>query len=82
MASILPNSSRTPEHAIDRMSEPACQPHEPARKRGLVVRFDEQVEVIGLHGEVHHAKPRARRSPERTPNFKEDHLLPEARQKS
>jgi hypothetical protein len=76
MKSIFPDPASAPEHAIDRMREPSSQPHHAARKRALVVRFDEQMEVVGLHREVHHAKPRARRSPERTPKFEENHLFP------
>ena len=76
MKSIVPDRAPSPEHAIDGMGKPACQPHEPARKRALVVRLDEQVEVVGLHGEVHHAKPRAPHFSERTPNFEENRLLP------
>jgi hypothetical protein len=76
MTSILPDLSPALENAIDSMGEPGGQPHEPARKRALVVGLDQQMEVVGLHREVHHAKPRTRRSPQRPPNFKEDHLLP------
>jgi hypothetical protein len=82
MKSIRPDAAPAREHAIDSMRGPTGQPHEPARTRALVVRLDEQMKVVGLHGEMDDAKPSTCRFSERTPKLEEDHLLPKAWEKS
>src|SRR5579859_2225689 len=62
----------TPGHAHRKSTDAACNGN-------LVVRLDEQVNVVVLHGEVNHAKPCPRRAPDRSPNFEEHDLLPQAR---
>ena len=50
------------------------------RKGVLVVRLDEQVDVIALHGKVDEPEPLSGRASERFTNFRENDLLPQARQ--
>jgi hypothetical protein len=79
MKSIVPHPTPTPQHAVDRTRDPNRQPHEPRRKRALVVGLDEQVHVVGLHGEVHDTKPRSRSSPKGPTNCVKQALSAQAR---
>jgi len=82
MESIVPDSPRPLEHAIDGARDPNRKAHESAREGAFVGSLDEQVYVVGLHGKVHEAKPGPRRSSERTTDFEKHDLATQARQAS
>ena len=68
--------------AIDGARDPNRKAHEAARKGALVGSLDEQVQVVGLHGKVHEAKPGPRRSSERMTDFEKHDFATQARQTS
>jgi hypothetical protein len=82
MESIVPDSPRPLECAIDGACDPNRKAHEAAREGAFVGGLDEQVQVIGLHGKMHEAKPGPCRSPERTTNCEKHDLTTQARQAS
>jgi hypothetical protein len=61
---IAPNSPVAPGHTIHRARQTDRQAGHSAGKRDFVMRLDDEVQVIGLHGEVNHPEPRARGVPE------------------
>ena len=67
------------EDAIDGAREPDRKSLDAAREHVGVVGFDEQVNVIGLHGEMHDPKPFAR-GPRETPPKQGKSRLSERRQ--
>jgi hypothetical protein len=79
MVSVVPDAPPPLCHAIHRSREPYRGAHEPTRKRRLVVRFDEQVHVVGLHGKVNDPKPRSSGASDGAPEIVEDELLAQAR---
>jgi hypothetical protein len=68
------------EQAIDRTSDPDRESGGAARKRRLVLRLDEQVQMVGLHGELHDPKGRRRGLQKAAADRGEHDLLPQRRQ--
>jgi hypothetical protein len=75
MISIAPDAPSPPIRAVHRPCEANGRSHQPSGERHFVVGFDEQVDVIGLHGEVDDPKPRARRTGHSAPDRVENDLL-------
>jgi hypothetical protein len=72
MKSIRPHRPTTPQAPVDgtRTSDP--EPLQPTRQEATIVRFDDQMDMIGLDGEVHHAKVRSVRCGDRTSEGRKD----------
>ena len=58
MIAVAPHLAGAPQRAIDRARDPDDEPSRAARERLLIVRLDDQVEMIALHREVNEAKGR------------------------
>jgi hypothetical protein len=59
MISVAPETSGPAERAVDSLREPDGEPLEPPRECFSTLRFDDQVNVIGLYGEVENAESTA-----------------------
>ena len=79
MESAAPDGSATSERSVERAPEPYQQAHHPSRKRLLVEGLDDQVDVVGLNRELHHAKPRAGGAGERLPQAAKQTWHPQTR---
>ena len=66
------------DHAVDRSRETYGQAGHSPREGHLVRCFDDQMHVVGLHRELHHAKPLAPRVGEGPSKGHEDRLLAQA----
>ena len=75
IAEDIPSSSHD---AVGGARESNRHPDKTARERGLVVRLDQKMDVIGLHRKVHDSKPRSRRLGERATDLEKDELLTQA----
>jgi hypothetical protein len=80
MVAIGPESPAPTDDAVVRSREPNGQPRHPARERHAVVCFDDEMRVIALNREVHHAKPRSRRCAESAAKREKYALRSHARQ--
>jgi hypothetical protein len=60
---IAPESPAPPNETVHAPRDPYGKPRDSPPDGDLVVRFDEQVNVVALHREVNHAKPRTRPPP-------------------
>ena len=78
MVPIPPNGASSRRCVIDGAGEPYRGPDEATREPNLVVRLDEQVDVIGLHRVVDDAKPGSCGTSDRPPELGEDELLAQA----
>src|SRR5262249_53960382 len=67
-------SAAAAQDAVNRAGEPNREPLEAARENIGVVGLDQQVDVIGLHREMHDAEPFARSPPETAPQHRESRL--------
>jgi hypothetical protein len=61
MVTIAPHPPRPLEDAIHRPGDANRNTARPARKGTPIVGFDQQMKMIGLHGEMNHSKRFARR---------------------
>src|SRR5260221_5986558 len=82
MVSLAPNAPSPLEYTVERPRKPHRQPRHAARKRGLVVRLDDHVDVVGLNRKLNHAKPGPGRPRERAPDSQEQRLLTQTRQQA
>ncbi len=79
---IAPHVASAPQNALDRARHANCKSTHAARKRGLVLRLDEQVHVVSLNRIVHDAKPLARSVRKSVSHSDEHALFSQARQPS
>jgi hypothetical protein len=56
MVAVRPDATNAPKPPVDPFRQPDAQPLHPATECPRPVRLDEEVHVIRLHGEVHHAE--------------------------
>jgi hypothetical protein len=82
VVAISPKPPASADQAIHAPSDAHGKSPDSSRDGDLVVRFDEQMNVIVLHREMHDSKPSSRRAPKRPANLEEDDLLPQARDPS
>ena len=61
MIVVSPHSPASPDRPVHRLGEADREPLDPSRNRATVHRFDEQMDVIRLHGEVENPETPARR---------------------
>jgi hypothetical protein len=74
MVPVAPNAPASPCGTVDGSRRANDRTHEPTREANLVVRLDEQMNVIGLHRIVDDPKPRPHRSTERPSQCSEHDL--------
>jgi hypothetical protein len=60
VVAIAPELASPPNESIHAPRNSHGKPGDSPRDGNLVVRFDEQVNVVALHREVDHPKPRSR----------------------
>ncbi len=80
MESSAPHGSAPPERSVEGTRESYQETSHSSRQGRCVESFDDQVDVVGLNGELHDAKPRPRRSGEGSTQEEEWSLLAQARQ--
>ena len=75
MVPLAPDSASPAERAIESARKSHRQPVHTARQRAFVVCLDNHMNVIGLHGKLHDAEPRARCPRERAAQGDEQALF-------
>jgi hypothetical protein len=80
MVPILPDGPSPPRNAVHRKRKSYRGSHDAAREPDLVVGFDEEVNVVGLHGKMDDPKPASGGAPDGPSQLDENELLPQARQ--
>ena len=76
---VPPDRPPPPQRPVDRPRQPDRQPPCP-RPQPRRLRLDDQMHVIPLHGEMHHAKRLLAGGSDRLPDRAEHHLSPQRRQ--
>jgi hypothetical protein len=74
---LRPHSASPSERAVDRLRASNCQALHPANQSNVVVRFDDEVHVVGLHREVNHPEEFLRRPRQRPPHGRKRPLAPQ-----
>jgi hypothetical protein len=82
MITTRPYRASSSQHPIDRTSHPNGHTRHASAERPSVVGLDDEVDMVVLHGEVHEAKPGARRLRESAPNRAKNRLSAQTWQRS
>jgi hypothetical protein len=75
MVALGEDASAPPERAVDASRRPHCETAHASRELALVPGFDEQMHVVVLYREMHHAKVLARGARDRPSHASEDGLI-------
>jgi hypothetical protein len=82
VVAIAPHATSTPDYAVYHARQTNRKTTRPPRESGAVVSLDQEMYVIGLHGEVNHTKLRIGAASETAPKLEKNELAAKARKAS